>query len=183
MSIVLSAGHYPARSGSMNDNGVSEYELTKEWVATVKAAIHSIDPLFGVIVPPPTGLTEKVKFINDTTASLCCEIHFNSNNPKAEGVETLYYPSTKSKELATVLHNRYAPNMHNTDRGIKIGYYQQNPHKGVNYFLAKTRMTSVMLEPEFISNLDNIYKCKDFACFSIAYGLLEYVNTVTQKGK
>ena len=182
MSIVLSAGHHPSRRGGRNDKGITEYSLTLEWVEAIKSAIGVLSPRVEVIVPPSTGLTQKVEFINDTSAILCCEIHFNSNNPKAEGVETLYYPSWESRELATVVHSRYAPNMHNTDRGIKIGYYQQNPRKGLNYFLAKTSMPAVMLEPEFISNLGNIHECKDFACFSIAYGLLEYVNTVTHRG-
>ncbi len=59
------------------------------------------------------------------------------------------------------------------DRGIKEGWYQMNPAKGADFFLKRTHCTSLIIEPEFIDNLQVLSQNKYATCAAIATAMLE----------
>lgn len=183
--IHISAGHHHRKQGA-NFNGVTEYSLTVKWADMIFELLGSENA-----VRVPNGfLRDKVDFINKHNASLAVEIHFNSAKlwkdwnknghidegemvNVGRGSETLYYPgSQKGLEAATLVQDALSK-VYPPDRGAKPGYYQMNPKRGPDYFLAKTRCTSLIVEPEFIDNLEIIGAKFEEACYAIAKTLLE----------
>lgn len=183
--ILISAGHHETSTGAKFD-GHSEYEFTTMWT-------DYIEKLLGerCIRVPNGTLKEKVTFLKDYgKGNLAVEIHFNSaqmwKDQNANGViddgeminvgrgsETLYYPGSKTGlKAATMMQNALSvvapPN-----RGAKEGWYQMNRAKGPDYFLARTRCTALIIEPEFIDNIHKINQIYDTGCHIIANTLME----------
>lgn len=188
--IFVSAGHHEAAQGAKFNN-FTEYDFTVEWA-------DYIEKLIGVnAIRVPNGtLKDKVKYINERTngsTDIAVEIHFNSfkmwkdQNDNGviddgemvnagRGSETLYYPSSKTGKRAATIVQGALGSLMKPDRGVKEGWYQMNKSKGADFFLAKTRCTSLIIEPEFIDNIGVIFDNKEAACHSIASALLEVIN-------
>lgn len=191
--IYLSAGHNEARQGA-SFGDVTEFKLTTKWVDVIAGLLGD-----RCVRVPGGSLPSKINFINNRTESrdLAVEIHFNSAKQWKDwdkdglidpgemvhvgrGSESLYYPgkvpsdrgSVKGKKAAfyiqDVLGRIFPPN-----RGAKPGWYQMNPAKGPDYFLARTDCVAIIIEPEFIDNLDAINSNFDIACHAIANALVE----------
>lgn len=184
--VVLSRAHYPTRPGA-GYKGVYEHELSVDWCDCVMNELTGMGIL--AMLAPIGTLESKVFFVNGQGADIAIEIHFNgSSNPKVAGVETLYCPgSKKGKEFAGVIHKHYAPIMDCRDRGIKPGWYKMDKpgvidypgdidgDENKDYFLVETNCPTLILEPDFMSQLDNIYDKQDDACRAIALGVAEYL--------
>lgn len=186
--IFISAGHHEVKQGA-SFNGITEYSLTTEWADRI------VDILGTQALRVPNGvLREKVEYINSRvgTKDLAIEIHFNSaqvwRDANKNGVvdageiknvgrgsETLYYPSSKKGREAAVTIQSALGSMLQPDRGAKEGWYQMNKAKGADYFLEKTSCTSLIIEPEFIDNLDIINLKMEAACYTIASAILEII--------
>ena len=187
--IFISAGHHEHAQGAKYD-GVTEYSLTTVWADKIA------DLLNGRANRVPNGtLKTKVTYINQNAkrGDLAIEIHFNSakmwRDQNANGVidddemihvgigsETLYYPGSKKGQAAAetiqdALSRIYPPN-----RGAKKGWYQMNPEKGPDFFLSRTRCIALIIEPEFIDNLNAINNNRESACYCIAESLIEIIN-------
>lgn len=186
--ILISAGHHATKVGACFGD-FCEFDEASRWVELIHKYIgdeRCLKVPFGV-------LRDKVAFINARTGgekTIAVEIHFNSaviwKDDNKDGVkqdkefhhigrgsETLYYPkSQKGKDAAFVvqqsLSNIFAP-----DRGIKEGWYRMQERFGADYFLEKTKCTSLIIEPEFIDNKDIIIGKRDIGCIAIAEALLE----------
>lgn len=192
--IFISAGHHEEKQGASYKD-ITEYQLTVLWADNIAKLIkHS-----SLRVPNGT-LKEKVGFINTAIVNsspsekhIAVEIHFNSakvwRDGNANGViddgemrhvgrgsETLYYPSSKTGKRAASIIQSALGSLMKPDRGIKEGYYQMNKSKGADFFLAKTKCTSLIIEPEFIDNIELILNNEDAACHSIASSLLECIS-------
>jgi len=175
--ILVSAGHHPFRKGASFE-GMTEFNEASIWTSLIA---HYIG---GDVMVVPTGvLKEKVAFINEQKdVSIAIEVHFNSaKNADGEhigrGCETLYYPNSKKGiEAAKIVQSAMAK-LVSPDRGIKEGYFRLDPNNGVDYFLAKTKCTSLIIEPEFIHRKDIIQKNRDNMCAAIAAALIEFSNT------
>jgi len=189
--IFISAGHHEKAQGAT-------YGAFTEFYFTVKYAEKIIELLGDRCVRVPAGtLKQKVNFINhyikenpDKKPYTAIEIHFNSakmwRDQNANGViddgemvhvgrgsETLYYPGSKTgKPLAEKIQDALG-RVCQPDRGSKEGWYQMNPAKGPDFFLAKTHCRAVIVEPEFIDNIENIRLKSNLACHAIAEALLE----------
>jgi len=172
MSILLSAGHNPIRKGACNDE-YCEYDEALSWIKLIHEMIEEVIPCEIV----PTGkLHKKVDFINDTTeCKLAMELHFNSN-VNAKGSECLHHPnSVKGKALCeSVLEEFEDQNIFQPNRGAKIGYYQMNPSKPVDYFLRQTRPVAIIVEPQFISQKEDILLNTYDGCRCIADALMKF---------
>ena len=185
--IFISAGHHATAQGAKYKE-FTEYQFTVLWADMIASLLGDK----ATRVPNGT-LKEKVDFINSYETSnkdIAIEIHFNSfkmwkdqnNNGVVDdgeminlgrGSETLYYPSSKTGERAAFIIQSALGSLLKPNRGIKEGYYQMNKSKGADFFLAKTRCTSLIVEPEFIDNVDIILSSQDAACTVIASALLE----------
>lgn len=181
--IYVSAGHHERAQGA-TWNGHTEWQETMEWRDRIVKASGGMD-----MIAVPTGtLGQKVAFINAGQPDLAIEVHFNSAvvNGKhvGKGCETLYYPGSKKGKIL-------AQNMQDTmlkffepDRGIKEGWYRMDRpgvvdyhgdvdgDETIDYFLRKTKCPAVIIEPEFVHNIDLIQYHRVAACTEIAKALL-----------
>lgn len=190
--IFVSAGHYVERPGACFGD-FCEHGEALIWRSLLTNYLgHE-----GMVVPTGT-LREKVEFINDRAekGDIAVEIHFNDFTiwedankngliddgelrQAGRGSETLYYPgSTRGKEVALVAQSALAQNFQ-PDRGVKEGWYRMNPDNGPDFFLAKTRCTSIIVEPDFISRKAKITGRREQTCELLAEYLLQFINEET----
>lgn len=173
--ILISAGHHPYAKGASFEN-FNEYEEAKMWVPFIVNHLGSK----GMSVPDGV-LREKVAFINSiVNAELAVEIHFNSALDKdgfhiGRGCETLYYPGSAKGKFAAGLVQDELSIIFSPNRGVKEGYYRLNKDYGPDFFLARTKCTALIIEPEFIHRKDKITTRKTEACKIIADVLLAYL--------
>jgi len=186
--ILVSAGHHAAKAGACFED-FCEFDEAARWA---KLIVENLGDDKSLLVPFGV-LKDKVNFINERSSNkntIAVEIHFNSaviwKDDNKDGVkqdeefhhvgrgsETLYYPnSVKGKAAAEVVQNNlsriFLPN-----RGVKEGWYRMQKRFGPDYFLAKTKCTSLIIEPEFIDNKETIIKHRKTGCLAIAESLLE----------
>lgn len=155
--IGLSIAHYAEAQGASHD-GVTEFVLSTDWIAEIT---KYSDRFF---VPTPEKLPSKVRQLNTQRVKAAFELHFNAcGGCGAKGCETLYYPNSVSgKALAKKVQQGLVPLLNTRDRGVKEGWYKMDrPHvvdyfgdkdgdELPDYFLRKTRMPALILEPLFI---------------------------------
>lgn len=189
MTIHISAGHYPAKPGATYE-GLSEHDEAVFWVEEIYTAMaDSIGSGVSVCKVPTGFLKEKTEFINSHDPELALEVHFNSfklwedynkdgivddDELKAagDGCETLYYPgSEKGKRFAEFIQEAMAQ-VFSPNRGVHEGWFRRDPKRGPNFFLARTRCPSIIIEPEFIDNREVIQTNRGIACDLIASSLV-----------
>ena len=173
--IAISAGHHNFSKGA-SYGSFNEHDEAVLW------ADYLVECLEGEAILVPHGfLKKKVAFINgNPEIKLAIEIHFNSALKDGEhigkGSETLHYPgSTKGVMTAHIIQATLGQ-IFTPDRGVKEGYYQMKKHRGPDFFLAKTRCTALILEPEFIQREAIIKRDRKIACEAIAGALLDAVS-------
>ena len=183
--ILISAGHYPQKPGACFGD-FCEHEEAAKW-ADLITAILTEDKAIRV---PSMTLDYKVNFINMHNPVLAVEIHFNSakqwkdmnNNGLVDegemfhvgsGCETLYYPGSKKGKQAAEVIQAAISGIFTPDRGVKEGWYGMNPANGPDYFLKRTKCTSLIIEPEFIDRKSKIITNRKKACEAIAEALLK----------
>lgn len=186
--IGVSAGHHPQAKGA-TWRGVSEFDVTVPWQEELFEQIRTFDPIDHLYLQPkliePKKLWHKVEQINKAKCDLAIEIHFNAG-AKTNGCETLYAPgSTNGLSWAKVINVHLHRAMGNKNRGVKEGWYRMDQPGVVDYdgdvdgdekpdyFLAKTRMTALILEPEFMFEIENIREKMVEACTAILVGINE----------
>lgn len=187
--VGLSVAHFPAKVGA-DFCGFNEHNESKVWVMLVEAALKKLG--VEVVVPPIGGLRSKVDWLNKRHPTVAVEIHFNGSvNPDVAGCETLYYPNSKKGAVfASTVHTAYRRSMANKDRGVKEGWYRMDRPMIVDYvgdvdgdempdyFLKKTNCPALILEPDFIAQVNNIASKRFIACDKIARGILNYLETL-----
>ena len=192
--VAISAGHNPEAKGAKDrdprnrNEFITEFDVTVPWQEELVQQLNEFVPeseyLHLRTLSVETGkLGYKVDQINKAKCDLAIEIHFNAG-AKTNGVETLFAPdSVGGKEAAKVIHAQYAPVMDNKNRGIKEGWYKMD-RPGVvdyegdvdgdekpDYFLAKTSMPAVILEPEFMFSVQNARDKMEDACAAIVVAI------------
>ena len=193
--VAISAGHNPEAQGATtrnhftNGEPTSEYDVTVPWAAELLrqiAEVETVEHLYLRGMEVKTGgLTYKVEQINKAKADLAIEIHFNAG-AKTNGVETLFAPNSKNGlNCAKIVHAQLAPIMDNKNRGIKEGWYKMDQPGVVDYqgdvdgdekpdyFLAKTHMTALILEPEFMHSIVNAQDKMVEACAGLVVAINE----------
>lgn len=159
--IVLCPGHHIADKGT-HYRGFSEHDLAVEWV----------DDVAKKLTVPYTivngKLSEKVRRINALDCDLAIDFHFNGAHAPVYGCETLYSAKSEHSEyyaelMQDILARHFQPN-----RGIKIGYYKMDKARGLDYFLRETNCPALIIEPEFLMNIDRIEQAGPACCADIA---------------
>jgi len=166
MSLFLSAGHYSLAPGAAW-KGFVEHTEAVLWVQELAKRLPK------AIVVPPMELSSKIRFINQRhdpkiKPTLALEIHFNAGNPAARGCETLFSPGSRygkalAEDIQPILAQFFGP-----DRGVKPGWFQQDPRKGPLAFLTGTWPTALILEPEYIYNAEAIRANRSACCEALA---------------
>jgi N-acetylmuramoyl-L-alanine amidase len=167
--IYLSAGHHPRAPGAAW-KGFVEHNEAVLWVNEIQRYLNA-----GIIVPPDE-LSRKIRWVNERAArdDVLVEIHFNAATPTAEGCETLYAPgSVRSQKVAHDLLEAMEPYF--KSRGVKPGWYQQDPKKGPLALLTKTRCAAVIIEPEFIYHSARIREHRPLCCAALANVVKRYL--------
>jgi N-acetylmuramoyl-L-alanine amidase len=183
--VGVSAGHNSADPGS-SLGPTTERSITERWADKICRALGA---RWGIatVAPPNAHLSTKVEYFNRTRPEAIVEIHFNANIP-VTGCETLYFPgSSAGRRLASKVHKAYSPFTSNRDRGVKEGWFRMDA-PGIKehaqdvegdeqplYLLKRTRAPTIIIEPEFISQMENILAMEDKVCQAIAYGLNDYL--------
>ena len=171
---LISAGHHKHAKGATYGD-FNEFDEAVIWQ-------HKLVEYLGdrALAVPHGKLWEKVHFINAQQDAECAvEIHFNSAVDAAgihigAGCETLIYPgSAKGAIIGGIIQQKLAI-IYGPNRGVRDGWYKMNRANGPDFFLAKTKCTSLIVEPEFVHNADKIREARDAGCTTIADALLEY---------
>ena len=189
-TLLLSAGHYPARTGA-SWKGTKEHDVAVKWVDEI--ADYLTWKGVNVVQIASKPLKDKVQNVNSWTLSDDCiavELHFNSAGATyVQGNETLYYPNSKAgKSIATTYNSRFIQSAMAwvvKDRGIKEGWYKMD-RPGIidfygdkdgdempDYWLRKTACPALILEPVFMCQLDDIGNEWVEVAHSIADALIE----------
>ena len=183
--IIVSPGHNHYARGASYE-GFCEYPETLLWANLIAEELK----LMGrrVVVLKEKELKDKVKKINDICKEekqcFAIEVHFNGAKSKSvSGCETLYYPnSEKGKLLACCIQSKIKK-VFPPDRGVKEGWYQQNKTNGiVNYLLRATNCPTVIVEPEFVSQYEDIIRKHQEGCKQIAEGVFQAYNILCERG-
>ena len=146
MKICVNAGHFiGVDSGAVGQNGTQEAKVNKTIVSHITRYLEGKG--YDVISVTDKSLGKVCKTSNDFGADYFISIHCNSaTNNQARGTETFYHKgSAKGKKLAKAINDEIVETLGTKNRGIKEGNF---------YVLRNTKAPAVLVECEFISNLD-----------------------------
>lgn len=173
--ILISIGHHDKAKGASYGD-FNEYDEATIWCKFIVSMLSEE----ALLVPPGT-LSNKVSYINkQDNVSCCAEIHFNSaldqlGNHVGKGCETLYSPgSLPGKNLADCVQEQLSK-VFQPNRGSKEGWYRMDKKYGPDFFLVKTKVPSIIIEPEFIHNVEKIKNNREEGSFAIAKGLQNFI--------
>lgn len=206
--LILSIAHYPERSGA-SWQGIREHEESVKWVNFIYSRLSKYTDItthlvgigkLGDKVAQVNKLVDQTRIMRAIVPILAVELHFNSAGPTfVIGNETLYYPGSVIGKNAAMQFNDeftdYASSqfgLHIKDRGAKPGWYRMD-RPGIkdyegdvegdetpDYFLRKTKCTSLILEPHFMCELESMVHWTQSA-ISIAEALRATVKCLTSQ--
>lgn len=180
--ILVSAGHHYLAKGATFNN-VSEFDITPIWRNDL---VRSLGHVASVV---PSGLLrDKVDFINRAEPALVIEIHFNSSiNMRGQhvgkGCETMYKPNDhRSRHAAMCLQEAMAtvfqPSRGSFEGWLRRDYPGRVDYQGdvegdehLDYLLANATCPAVIVEPEFIHNLERINRNQGLAILEMSNAL------------
>lgn len=177
--ILVSAGHHPGAPGA-GFNGFYEHDEAARWA---NAVVRHLGPERALRVPNGY-LRHKVEFVNSRRALAAVEIHFNSKvvieddgtlRHVGDGCETLYYPGSRLGELLAETVQEQISQIFPPNRGIKEGWYRLDPRRGPDFFLARTKCPSIIVEPEFIHHVSAIKERAEAGQAAIANALMDFM--------
>ncbi len=180
--VAVSAGHNPEAQGA-KWREATEFDFTIPWQEELIKQLNELETVEHLYVRTQFvetgGLRHKVEQIKKVNGDLAIEIHFNAG-AKTNGCETLFAPDSKvGKAWAKMVHVHLVRAMGNKNRGVKEGWYKMDQPGVVDYagdvdgdekpdyFLAKTRMPALILEPEFMFSIANAQEKMVEACAAI----------------
>ena len=168
--------HKGGASGTYKGKRYTEYDIATDWTRQI---YNSLAGSYPIELIDNKSLTEKVKEINNNNPLFAIELHFNSN-VNASGSETLHFPnSSKGIRLAKLVQEEFnRVDIFQPDRGVKPGYFynEYGEANGIVYFLRKTKCPSVLIEPEFMSNIENIFNYQEEGMSCIENAIIEFYN-------
>lgn len=188
-TFILSAGHNPDKKGARWGD-LYEYDVTSKWVPEIARYLrykgHS------ALEVETGGLGKKVTMANAManayTDPIAVELHFNAaGSTYVQGNETIYFPGSVSGKAAAKSYNEKFMELAGKyvvkDRGIKEGWYKMD-RPGIvdfygdedgdempNYWLRKTACTSLILEPCFMCQIEEIGDNWKEVCWAIGDSL------------
>jgi N-acetylmuramoyl-L-alanine amidase len=172
--VAVGAGHHSKDPGAIYKK-VKEHDTALKVIKTLKC----IFPANYDILEFSGRRGEKVKQVNDFGPDAGVEVHFNMGG--GSGTECLHSGSMHGKMLALYVQNRLIEKLKRPNRFTKIGFYQQDPSKGVITILAETICPMIVTEALFLDNAFEFELLKkqsviDDIAFAIRDGVIEFVN-------
>lgn len=145
MKIFINPGHGGTDPGAVSKSGLKEKDVSKRICDILSGLLkkrgHSV-----MEYQQQKSFTEISYQENISGADLFISVHCNSfSNETANGIETLYYPtSNKGKKLAECVQKSLVNKLNLTDRGIKA--------RNDLHVLKRTLSPAILVECAFISN-------------------------------
>ena len=155
MKCCVNAGHcYGVDPGAIGQKGTQEAYITKVITSHVKKYLE--DHGHVVVSVSDASLSKVCKTSNENKCDYFISIHCNAaENKNARGTETFHYKgSSKGKKLAKSINDEIIKTLGTRNRGVKEGNF---------YVLKNTNAPAVLVECEFISNLEGEWLLKDKA--------------------
>lgn len=149
-TVCIVVGHSHIDGGCYNPKAkMNEYDFNHVLAGHIAERLHSRN-VRPIIMYRGSSYSGMVKDVNATNADFAIELHCNgAKNKNAKGAETLYWHTSKaSKALAARLQAPIHGLLNERNRGLKA---IKKGERGW-YFLNKTAMPAVLLEPFFLSN-------------------------------
>lgn len=184
--IAILSGHNQYNPGA-TAGGYSEFDFTPSWARkTFEMVNKKLDDSIAMLINSyqHPNLEDKKEMIDKIDALFAIEIHFNSN-VNAKGSETLHYPnSEKGMKLANCIQEEFErSNIFQPNRGIKVGHYWNNGEQdGILYLLRSTKCPTVIVEPDFMSNYENIIENEEKGPDAIAEGIVRFYRGTFNEG-
>jgi len=144
MIVILDAGHIPGKDPGACANGLKEVDLTGQLVDVMvrELAGYEVD----VKIAPRGELSERAAFANKAKADYFFSVHVNAGG--GTGYESYVHPSasTKSKNLAKVIHLEVARHY------VKAGFIDRGLKEKNFAVLRETSMPAMLVENLFIDS-------------------------------
>lgn len=158
--IALVVGHSRIRKGARNKTfGFAEWDLNSVLAEDVKQVlvyrgVASGNKVDVRIVHRENSLRGVVSLINwIVRPTIAISMHCNSFNERASGTETWHWNRSKvSARLAEIWQRHMVDALGLPDRGVKAGSSEDR----AGYFLRYTRCFSILSEPFFIDNDEDL---------------------------
>ena len=171
--ILINPGHsvVGADCGAVGKNGLKEAQVNANIAKLVQRYLGGRG-IESIIYQQKNSLNEVIKIENENVFDFGVSIHCNaSTNREANGVEVLYYPTSKNgKELAQCIQDELVKITGLRDRGVKA--------RSDLGFLKRTKSVCVLVECAFISNEKEEQMLKDnYSIFAqgIVKGIMKWL--------
>jgi N-acetylmuramoyl-L-alanine amidase len=175
--IVIDAGHGGRDPGAQH-NGLVEKTLVLEVVHYLKEYMDSnpsIKTYYTRLDDTYPTLAERVELANEVEADMFLSVHANAftNNPNVNGIETLYFPTTRTSgldsiEFADILQNFLVSELKLNSRGLK--------QRTDLYVLKHTKMPAALVEIGFMTSpIDSAQLKKESFKRQTAYALYQSI--------
>lgn len=198
----ISTGHSEHDSGCLAINGQHEYQFNVDLVADI---LEFTTPNFDWYIsdfdaedlPYPNHIWKTVQNINESGCIAAIEVHHNSSiNPNAKGGAVIYWDESPldkqlaeciSKELDVIDDNFFDTNGFKTFWKDKQKFnYQAGAIATIKhlkrrlYFLGRTVPPSVIIEPAYLSNIEDLVFAEKFR-LQIAFAIRKGVSLWIEK--
>ncbi len=178
MKVFIDPGHGGTDPGGSlyNNEGMPEKDINLDIAQGIQCILteRGYDVKMSRTEDVYISLVDRVNMANEWFADFFISVHCNSVNfESANGIETLYYPtSTSGKAFAQEVQEQLILQTNRVDRGIKPRDL---------YVLRKTRMPAILPECGFMTNkteneLLNQSEFRTKCARAIADGFTQYVN-------
>jgi len=173
-TVVVDAGHGGIDRGGMPGQKVPEKGYTLSVARKLASKLRAAG--FKVVMTRDSdtfvGLRERCAIANAQSKAVFLSVHFNgAPRTAATGVETYYYTS-QSAALAAAVHREVLRLMGTPDRHVR--------RRGF-YVIRKTNCPSVLVEPGFLTNADEVRRLDSSAFQERLAGALAKAITSTYR--
>ena len=184
VKLVVQAGHNPPEDPGAVYGGVVEALENRKLEARVHLAVYQLaaDDDMDVEIKAFRGsIAWKAAQINLYNPVCAVELHHNAaSSVKARGHETIYSLHPDSADLAKDIDHYLDLALPNHDRGIKVGWFRQDPSRGLVGLFRRVHRPCVIPEPLFITNRDDRDILRDETkmneiALAIARGIMAFV--------
>lgn len=178
--VALSMGHTPDKHGAKRGI-ISEYGLTSAIIGDLAFNLDKLGHEAWIIGADSNS--KQVEDINNLKPDFGLELHFNNmkNHPEWNGSLVMHSGFTNSKKLAQSVQNCTVDMLGTKDKGIIKGHYQLDVRKDLITIIKNTNCPFVVIEPLFLSNLDDFEKINiPLISVGILQGILEYWQTINK---
>jgi len=152
---ALVIGHKKASPGAVNKKtGITEFEFNDDFARRIENKVKNVD-IQRVYRRTYQELPDDINALNP---DFIVSLHCNAFNTRASGTEVLYYhKSEKGRKMAEILLTHLLEHLKLPDRGIK----PKTAEDRGGYLLCYTKAPSVIAEPFFIDNDDDLDRAKE----------------------